>query len=284
MMLESGVSQLDERAREVLELCLASESPETRLKVYSIIKLSGLDPSDPLFLVLALTGQMRVLLEAAPAELGQLLDDWKQQNAESLLQIQAAIALVKETHLEQVEAMKQALSRISLQCVSDLKEVGMATSEAIAEANNETLNQARQAKAEAVELIESIKSLHASVAAERQTNQEMMTSLVEKFQQTTVELNRAHVQLKNSIWSAKKFQQQASWAQRASWFTPLLALLLMAGCGGSAGVWLTSRFYSSPTEVLGRQLTQWNQKQLVECMKQNNSQCTIRIVPPDSSR
>ena len=59
---------------------------------------------------------MRVLLEAAPAELGQLLDDLKQQNAESLLQIQAAIALVKETHLEQVSAMKQALSRVSFQC------------------------------------------------------------------------------------------------------------------------------------------------------------------------
>ena len=49
MMLESGVSQLNERAREVLEFCLASESPETRFKVYSIIKLSGLDPSDPLY-------------------------------------------------------------------------------------------------------------------------------------------------------------------------------------------------------------------------------------------
>ena len=41
-------------------------------------------------MIWALTGQMRVLLEAAPAELRQLLDDWKKQNAESLLQIQAA--------------------------------------------------------------------------------------------------------------------------------------------------------------------------------------------------
>ena len=77
------MSPLNARAREVLDLCLANQSPETRLKVYSIIKLSGLDPSDPLFLVLALTGQMRVFLEAAPMELRQLLDDCQQQNAES---------------------------------------------------------------------------------------------------------------------------------------------------------------------------------------------------------
>ena len=272
------------KAREVLDFCLSNEPPQMRSKVYEIINLSGLDPSDPLFLVLALTGQMRVFLEAAPAELRQLLDDWKKQNALSLSQIQAAIALVKETQGEQVEAIKQNLERVSQRCVSDIKEAGMATTSAIASANNETVNCARQAKAEAEELIERARSLHGSIEAERQTNKEAMTFLVEKFQQTTCELNTANLKLKNAIWEAKKFQQQASWAQRASWFTPLLALLLMAGCGGSAGVWLTSRFYSSPTEVLGRQLTQWNQKQLVECMKQNNSQCTIRIVPPDSSR
>ncbi len=41
----------------------------------------------------------------------------------------------------------------------------MATTSAIALANNETLNQARQAKAEAGELIEQVKSLHTSLEA-----------------------------------------------------------------------------------------------------------------------
>lgn len=50
-----------------------------------------------MFLVLALTGQMRVLLEAAPAELSQLLTNWKETSTKSLQQIQQAITLVKST-------------------------------------------------------------------------------------------------------------------------------------------------------------------------------------------
>ena len=42
-------------------------------KVYEIINVSGLEADDPMFLILALTGQMRVFLEAAPAELSELL-------------------------------------------------------------------------------------------------------------------------------------------------------------------------------------------------------------------
>jgi hypothetical protein len=63
------MSRLNNKAREVLNFCLSSESPEVQAKVYEIVSLSGLDPSDPMFLILALTGQMRVFLESAPAEL-----------------------------------------------------------------------------------------------------------------------------------------------------------------------------------------------------------------------
>ena len=278
------MNQLNDRAREVLELCLATEDPQMRSLVYEIINKSGLDPSDPMFLVLALTGQIRVFLEAAPAELHQLLIDWKKQNAESLAEIHRAVSSAKKSYSDQIEAVKLNLKSISRECVSDIKEAGMATTSAIALANNETLNQARQAKAEAGELIEQVRSLHVSLEAERQANKAAMTNLVEKFQQTTGELNIANAQLKNAIFAAKKFQQQASWAKRAEWFTPLFALLIMGISGAIASGWLTSRFYSSPTEVLGRNLTKWNREQLVECMNQNNSQCTIRIVPTDSSQ
>ena len=51
---------------------MSSESPEVRAKVYEIINLSGLEPDDPMFLLLALTVQMRVFLETAPTELSKL--------------------------------------------------------------------------------------------------------------------------------------------------------------------------------------------------------------------
>ena len=277
------MSPLNDKAREVLDFCLAHESPQIRSKVYEIINLSGLDKSDPLFLVLALTGQIRVFLEAAPVELRQLLDDWKKQNAESLSQIESAISLVINSHQNQADIIKQNLETVTSQCVSDIKEAGMATTGAIAAANEETLAQARQARESARELIEQASSLHASIEAERQANKETMTSIVAKFQQTTVELNAANLELKNAILSAKKFQQQASWAKQTEWFTPLLALLVMGFSGGIAGGWLTSRFYNSPTEVLGRNLLEWNRQQLVECMQNNNSQCQLWVVPPNSS-
>jgi hypothetical protein len=68
-------------AREVLDLYLSAESTEFQAKVYEIVNGSGLEPDDPMFLVLVLTGQMRVFLEAAPLELGQLLSEWKEQSA-----------------------------------------------------------------------------------------------------------------------------------------------------------------------------------------------------------
>lgn len=273
----------DNRAREVLDFCLAHESPQIRSKVYEIINLSGLDKSDPLFLVLALTGQIRVFLEAAPVELRQLLDEWKKQNAESLSQIDSAISLVINSHQETADIIKQNLEAVTSKCVSDIKEVGMATTGAIAAANEETLAQARQAREEARELIERVSSLHASIEAKRQANKETMTSIIEQFQQTTVELNTANLELKSVILLTKKFQQQTSWAKRAEWFTPLLALLVMGFSGGIAGGWLTSRFYNSPAEVWGRNLLEWNRQQLVECMQNNNSQCRLWIVPPNSS-
>ena len=122
----------EDRTKEILDLCLNSESPEMQRRVYEIIHLSGLQPSDPMFLVLALTGQMRVFLETAPSELNRLLEEWKNENAASLSEITLAVALVKETQQNLADVISQNLSDISLKCVADFKEAGMATVSAIA--------------------------------------------------------------------------------------------------------------------------------------------------------
>ena len=91
------MKKLTQKNKEVLDICLASELPEVKTKVYEILEISELDASDPMFLVLALTGQMRVLLEAAPGELSKLLNDWQEQSASSLQSIQEAVTQVKST-------------------------------------------------------------------------------------------------------------------------------------------------------------------------------------------
>jgi hypothetical protein len=52
------VKKLSQKAKEVLDRCLASESPEVKAKVYEILEIGEIDASDPMFLVMALTGQM----------------------------------------------------------------------------------------------------------------------------------------------------------------------------------------------------------------------------------
>ena len=272
------------KAREVLELCLAKEDPSMRSLVYEIINASGLDPSDPMFLVLALTGQIRVFLEAAPTELRQLLLDWKQQNAKSLAEITNAVLEAKQTYAEQVEAFERALEHVSLQCVSNIKEVGMATTGAIAEANSETLERVRQNQAEVKELAKQIEFLYSRIESDRQSNREAINSISEKYKQTTAKFEQANLNLKNAVWSVKKLQQQMFWTKGAEWFTPLFALLIMGFGGGIAGATLTSRYFNSPSEKLGRNIAKWNQKQLMKCINNQNTQCIIRLFPEQKSQ
>ena len=96
-----SISKLNRKAKEVLDACLSAESPEVRAKVYELVDVSGLEPDDPMFLILALTGQMRVLLEAAPADLSKLLNEWQSQSNRSLESIQRAITQVEATQQQQ---------------------------------------------------------------------------------------------------------------------------------------------------------------------------------------
>ena len=267
------------RAREILELCLANESVELRTRVYEIINLSGLDPDDPLFLVLALTGQIRVFLETAPTELRQLLLDWRQQNSDSLSQIDAAVDLVNNSHQETLSSLKQTIQQVSKEYISDIKEVGLATVNAIAEANSETGEQIEQTKTEVRELLQEITSLRSSYAAEGQKNSQSIATMIDRLEETTKKFDLAHIQIKQGILETKKFQQQVSWARRVEWFTPLFALFIVGIGGGVAGGWLTARFYNSPSEQLSRSLVKWNQEQIFECLEQNKTQCPIKIVP-----
>lgn len=161
------MSRLNGKTKEVLDACLSSESPEVRAKVYEIINVSGLEADDPMFLILALTGQMRVFLEAAPIELSKLLAEWKQRSADSLEEITNAIKRVKETQLQQAQTIAESIELVSNKCVADIKEAGMAATSAIAEANSETLANAKSARDEAREIKEDILRLHAGVEADR---------------------------------------------------------------------------------------------------------------------
>ena len=272
---------LSKKAREVLELCLASESDELRSKVYEIISLSGLNPDDPLFLVLALTGQIKVFIETAPKELQQLLLDWRQQNAESLSQVYAAVDLVNNSHEEILLDLKQTLEQVSFDYISNIKEVGIATVSAIAEANSETIEQIEQTKVEVRELVQEIESLRSSYAAEKQKSSGEIAGAIERLEQTVKKFDRADIQIRQSVLTAKKLQQKLFWQQQARWYTPLLALAIVSIGSAFTGSLVTARAYNSPAERFKRDLFRQNQQRLTECLNSRQDKCTVEIMPRD---
>ncbi len=276
------MSLINGQAREVLDFCLSSESPQMRAKVYEIINLSGLEPSDPMFLILALTGQMRVFLEAAPAELGELLSEWKQESASSLSEISSAISKLKETQQEQAEAIKGELDSVSQKCVSDIKEAGMATTSAIAEANQETLNQVQQTKKQNEKLFEEIKILHAEFQADRQKNLKNMNALIEWVGNTTQRQETVNEQIEHSISEIGQIQQNKVWLKIANVFWSFPALVVFGLiCIGSTW-WLASKRYNHPNNVFGRDIVDWNVERINHCRETQNPKCTFWIVPPGS--
>lgn len=278
------MSKLNGKAKEVLDACLSGESPEVRAKVYEIVDVSGLDPSDPMFLVLALTGQMRVLLEVAPADLSKLLTDWKSESSRSLESIKQAIAQVKATQQQQVNTIRQTLETVSDNCVEDIKQTGMATTSAIASANGEVLNQSRATVREAIQLKDQLTALITSVEQDRETNINVLKVLLERLGQSIGSLNTAITQINSSHTALNRLQQNTTWIKFADWFSPLIALVVVLivgfGCGWSV-MWLK---YNESGNVLGRNLVEWNLERILKCQEDKNPKCTIWIEPPPEQR
>ena len=269
------------KAKEVLDFCLSAESPEFKAKVYEIIGRSGLEPNDPMFLVLALTGQMRVFLEAAPLELGQLLNEWKNQSASSLSEIATSISSIKQTQHEQAEVIRENMEAVSLGYVSDIKQAGMATTSAIAEANSETLNRVGQTKQQSERILEKLTALRLNLEANEQRSDKSKQAFVDWVGRTTLELNQIALELRSSRSAIERLQQKTFWLKWADWFSPLLALTIVGGAGFLIGGWLTYQKYNGYVEELGRDLMSWNLDRYVKCREDNNPKCTFWIVPPE---
>ena len=278
------MSRLNGKASEVLDACLSSESPEVRAKVYEIINVSGLEADDPMFLILALTGQMRVFLEAAPTELSKLLADWKESNAKSLEEIYNAITLIQETQQQQAETIAQKIEKVSNKCVADIKDAGSAATSAIAEANGETLAQASDALDEVRRLKNEIQSLYAQIEEDRQTNHEILKVLLKRTGTTMNGLDKAVAQIDRSHGRIQKLTVNSIWVRLTDWVTPLVVLILWGILAMTIGMRFSEYLYPRSVKLSGRELMEWNLARLIKCQKDLNPKCTFWIVPPEQRK
>jgi hypothetical protein len=267
------------KAREILDYCLSNESSDVRSKVYEIIERSGLEPDDPLFLVLALTGQMRVFLEAAPADLNQLLSEWKEESASSLSKIDSAISLVKQTSLEQAEAIRANLEAVSHKYIASMKQVGMDSTSAIAEANSATLERGQHTKRQIEDLESKLTELDAKFDAREQKSIENMNALIAWVNKTTQKQEAVNQQIARSVSGIDQIQRNKIWLKIADGFWSLPALI--AGISiAVGGTWMIAyQKYNSPNAVFGRNLVELNIDRINHCFKTNNPKCTF-IMPP----
>ena len=235
-----------------------------------------------MFLVLALTGQIRVFLEAAPEELGRLLSEWKQQNASSLSEIRTAIERVQQMQQEQAEMIRENMETVSSVCVADIKEAGMATVGAIAQANSENFERAAKIEKQNEELKKEIIALHAQVKAERQQNTESIKAVADWVERTTRRQETVNQQITKSISEVGKIQQNKVWLRIADglYCFPVLVIGIWIIMGGTW--WVASRRYNHPNNVFGRDLVDWNVERIQNCSQTENPKCTLWIVPPGS--
>lgn len=102
-MMESEFELEGEKSvnKSRLDAALEGYGDEFKGKVLDIVTKTGLEPDDPLFLVLAATGRLEVLLEDAPDTLGQLFKNWSRELARNLELVESAT----------VERQKLAISK-----------------------------------------------------------------------------------------------------------------------------------------------------------------------------
>lgn len=210
------------KAEEVLQLCLRDESIEMKTKVYEILSLSGIKANDPMFLVLALTGQMRVFLETAPAELNQLLEDWKSHSSKSMAELLSAIAEVKVSQERQRETISEAIEEINLKGVNSIKAINKSLVAEILSTNTEIELEAKNLKYELTQLHEQIKS-------ERKNNIKVMESLIQGIGKTYKDLDQINSQIQSSISSLEKAKVYRSRKSITSVAIISAALLIVFG-------------------------------------------------------
>ena len=231
------------KAREVIDFCMANESPELKAKVVEIISRSGLEPDDPMFMALLLTGQMRVLIEAAPLDLNRLLSEWKEESASSLSEISSAVSEVKKTQQEQAETIKGNMEAVSNQCVSDIKEAGMGTVGAISEAGSENFEQLQRNLKQIEQLKSKVTQLDAKFDEREQKSIENMNALIGWVNKTTQKQEAVNHQVDILISDVGKIKRNKVWLRIADafWSMPALVACMLIAMGGTWWVASTSR-------------------------------------------
>ncbi|MBD2628918.1 DUF6753 family protein [Trichormus variabilis] len=97
-----------------LDTTLAGQSDHFKQKVLEVVRRSGINPKDPLFLVLSSLGKFEVLMEDIPGKLNTVVEGWTTEiddkldkaSSVAIVQQKSAIAKAASTLLSKTEQKK----------------------------------------------------------------------------------------------------------------------------------------------------------------------------------
>lgn len=97
-----------------LDATLAGQSDHFKQKVLDVVRRSGINPKDPLFLVLSSLGKFEVLMEDIPGKLDTVVEGWTTEiddkldkaSSVAIVQQKSAIAKAASTLLNKIEPKK----------------------------------------------------------------------------------------------------------------------------------------------------------------------------------
>lgn len=190
----------------------------------------------------------------------------------------------QEASIESAENLINSLTQVGLSVVADMQKAGIANTSAIAQANAEVLNQSRMTVREAAQLQRLLMAWGERVEADDKTNQKVLQVLLERMAQSIKGLEKANTQIDEANKALVKLQRNTTWLKVTEWFSPLAALLVAVLVGAGGSWWMMSIQYNEPTNVLARNLVEWNIDRILKCQKDKNPKCTFWILPPPEQR
>ena len=187
------MGQLSQETEEVLDLCLRDQSSQVRDRVVEIIIKSGLQASDPLFLVLALTGQIKAFLQDIPQEMEEGLNAWKSQNKEGMVEISNVMNLLQENQEQQIQKIRQNIEEVNLEFCRDIQAK-----------NSESLQGVSDLVKQVDEMKTQLEEMNSTLQKERASNIKVMKAMIEGLTKTTNDLIFINNKIEKSIGFLKK--------------------------------------------------------------------------------
>ena len=179
----------NQKAEEIIELCLSKESSEHKRRVVEILALSGIEPNDPLFLALLSTGSLRVFFEQALTELKKAIVEIDNSTQE-------VEAVREQTRNSLIEANSRLLEQLFVEREEFLSTLIDSNKKATVEIQ-ESLKELKVIRSEIIEL-------NTLISRERAEHIRVMKSLIDGLAKTTSELERASSRIK-TVQHKKQF-------------------------------------------------------------------------------